>query len=230
MPPVNPRVVTPPADGVWRVARGPDPLHARRADPDTLTSSKSGNRFDSPDSSYGVLYFGTDLRGCFGEVLSRKRPDQALARLVEEDWRDHHFMEVGSVPREWRDRRSDVRVRLRTDRYAYLDVEHPETLEFLRGQLALGLASLGLDDLNLGTVRGPDRRVTRLISSWAWTAADDQGNPMYNGIRYVSKLDNDWECWAVFEDAEMDVADTKPITLDMPELIEVANRYSLRMY
>lgn len=229
MPPVNPKVAVPPAGGVWRVARGPNPLEAKRADPDTLTTSKSGNRFDAADGSYGVLYFGTALQVCFGEVLSRKRPDPALAKLVEEEWRGHSFMEVGNVPRDWRDRRSAVRVKL-DDNFSYLDVEHPDTHEFLRGKLALGLAALGLDDLNVGTVRGPDRRLTRLISHWAYTEADESGAPVYGGLRYISKLNSEWECWAVFEDADIEVVDTKPITLDMAELMEVANHYGLVMH
>ncbi len=228
MPPFNPRLATPPAEGVWRVARGPNPLEARIPDPATLTSSKAGNRFDSRNGAYGVLYFGASLRVCFGEVLARKRPDPKLAALVTNEWREHHFMEVGAVPRDWRDRRSAVRVRLPED-YAYLDVDHPDTHQFLRRELALGLAELGYDDLNIGIVRGNDRRVTRLISQWAWSQSE-QGDAVYAGLRYASKVNTDWECWAVFDDVHLEVLDTKPITLNMPDLIEIANYYGLQVH
>lgn len=228
MPAANPAVVVPPAQGVWRVARGPNPLDAQRPDPATLISSKTGNRFDSPDGSYGVLYFGSALTVCFGEVLARKRPDPALAKLVEAEWRGYSFMEIGAVPRDWRDRRSIVKVALPTD-MAYLDVDHPNTHEFLRRELALGLAALGADDLNIGVVRGQDRRITRLISTWAWSQGDDDGRPTYAGVRYASKIDNDWECWAIFDDVDLEVLDTKPVTLE-PELLAVADRFGLRMH
>lgn len=160
--------------------------------------------------------------------MARKRPDPALAALVEDQWRDHHFMEVGSIARDWRDRRSAVRVSL-PEQFAYLDVDHPDTHQFLRRELALGLAALGYDDLNIGTVRGHDRRVTRLISEWAWSQAE-AGDAIYGGIRYASKINTDWECWAIFDDIEVTVLDTKPITLDMPDLVEIANYYDLRIH
>lgn len=229
MPPANVRVATPPAGGVWRVARGPNPLEARTPDPHTLTSSKAGNRFDSPNGDYGVLYFGSTLRGCFGEVLARKRPDPTLAALVEDDWRGHHFMEIGSVPRDWRDRRSAVKVQLPED-FVYLDVDHPDTHQVLRHELALGLAALGYDDLNIGIVRGDDRRVTRLISQWAWSQGGQGGEAIYDGLRYASKIDSAWECWAVFDDAALTVLDTKPITLSMPDLVDIANYYCIRVH
>lgn len=228
MPPVNPRFVKPPRQGIWRVARGPNPLEARRPDPTTLISSKAGNRFDG--AYYGVLYFGSSLKACFGEVLARKRPDPRLARLVEKEWRDHSFMEIGSVARDWRDRRSAVQVRLSAADLVYLDVDHPDTHLVLRDELALGLAALGHDDLNIGIVRGPDRRVTRLISEWAYSRGGPDGEPVFGGLRYTSKIDNDWECWAVFDDVDLEVLDTKPLTLDMSCLIEIANRYGLRMF
>ncbi len=137
-------------------------------------------------------------------------------------------MEVGAIPRDWRDRRSAVKVQL-PEYMAYLDVDHPDTHQFLRQELALGLAALGHDDLNIGVVRGNDRRVTRLISQWAWSATGDNG-AIYHGLRYMSKIQNDWECWAVFDDAPLEVVDTMPITLDMPELIDIANRYGLRIF
>lgn len=228
MVPVNPRTVSPPADGVWRVARGPNPLDARLPDPHTLTTSKAGNRFDAPDRQYGVLYFATTLSGCFGEVLARKRPDPKLADLVEQEWRGHEFMEVGAVARDWRDRRSAVRVRLPTD-MQYLDVEHPNTHQFLRRKLALGLSALDQDDLDVGVIRGPDRRVTRLISHWAWSQSEPTG-PTYAGIRYLSRIDTRWECWAVFWDVPLKVLDTKPITTDMPDLMDIGDFLGLRIH
>lgn len=86
-----------PKDGLWRVARGPDPLvvGGSKASAD---AGDVGNRFDSPDGSYDVLYFGTTLAGCYGETLARFRPDPRLLAVVEADWREHGFMAVGQCP------------------------------------------------------------------------------------------------------------------------------------
>lgn len=229
MPP-KPRVVDAPA-GIWRIARGSNPLEARIPDPGTLNSSTAGNRFDSPNGEYGVLYFGANLDASFGEVLARKRPDIGLANLVRDEWRDMHFMEPGNVPAEWRSRRSAVQVHIEFDFPVdrFLDVEHKDTILFLRDELALGIAALGYKDLTIGHMRGDDRRVTRLISDWAWRQTDD-GVPVFAGIRYLSKICDDWECFAVFGDVPLEVIQTRPLTLDMPELKRIAEDFDLTMH
>lgn len=230
----------PPRDGVWRVGRGDDPLKFSRPDPATLTAS-SGNRFDT--GNFGVLYFASSLEACFGETLARFRPSPELVSLIGNEWQERGFMEVGAVPADWRLRRTAVRVKLPESR-PYVDIEHVDTHQYLRQRLAPGLAQLDYDDLNVGIVRGPDRRVSRLISGWAYNAAelvdvDEEGQPifgdyLYNGIRYLSKFKNEWECWALFEEEynedDFEVLETKPITPDMPELQKIAAEFGLRIH
>ena len=192
-----------------------------------LGTARSGNRFDSPSGSYRVLYFGTSLTACFGETLARFRPDTHLLSVVKDEWEAMGFMDVSRVPADWRHRRSAVNVSLPADA-PFLDVEHRSTREFLRTTLATGLSALGHDDLDIAAVRGPDRRVTRMISEWAYNATDDKGFAAYQGIRYLSRLDDDWECWAVFEDAEITVNTAMSITLDLEPLQRVAADYGLR--
>ncbi len=218
-----------PSTGIWRIGRGNDPLEVRRPDPSTLMSARTGNRFDSPTGTYGVLYFATDLRACFGETLSRFRPSLAMQALVAAEWRKLGFMEVGAVPREWRQRRTAVQVVLE-DEWNFVDVEARSTHQYLRRELALGLSALGYQDLDVSTVRGPDRRVTRLISDWAYNARDDVGNALFGGIRYCSRLDTGWELWAVFGDVELQPVDSKPILLESPELQEVAAEFGLTIH
>lgn len=44
-----------------------------------------------------MLYFGSDLRACFGETLARFRPDTSLLAVIGSEWRGMGFMDVGSV-------------------------------------------------------------------------------------------------------------------------------------
>jgi RES domain len=216
-----------PSNGVWRIGRGSDPLAFRMPEPNTLLASRSGNRFDSHD--YGVLYFATDIRACFGETLARFRPSPAMKALVEEEWRQRQFMGVGSVPQEWRLRRTAVRVKIDAG-LDFLDVEDRRTLQHLRGPLAMGLSSLGYHDLDVAMVRGSDRRVTRLISNWAYLASNEDGSPRYAGIRYFSRLDSAWELWAVFQDIELDPVETRPIMRQNADLKTVADDFELQVF
>ncbi len=186
---------TPPPDGLWRVARATNPLQPSWCSPEEESSPSSGNRFDTAD--FGVLYFGTLKQCCFGETLARFRPDPELARLVANEWNDLGWMAPGQVPAEWRHRRTLVFANVRTTE-RFLDIESAITREYLRGALALGLSALGATDLDVPTVRGGDRRVTRLISKWAYHQIDSEGNATFAGIRYVSRLNSEWECWAAF--------------------------------
>jgi hypothetical protein len=98
----------------------------------------------------------------------------------------------GSCPREvfpadWRQRRTAVHVRLPPSAI-FVDVDDPLTHQYLRAELAPALAALGVHDLDVSTVRGPDRRITQMISEWAYMAAQDD-QPRYAGLRYCSR------CW-----------------------------------
>ncbi len=218
-----------PKEGVWRIGRGAEPLTVRWGESETLEGTRSGNRFDT--GKFGVLYFASTLEACFGETLARFRPSPKLIALIADEWHELGFMKVGAVPADWRFRRTAVKVLL-PENLPYLDVESPETHQYLRSTLALGLSSLGYDDLDVATVRGKDRRVTRLISEWAYraTVGEDDSTPMYAGLRYLSRLHNAWECWAVFHDIDLKVVDTRPINLEMPELKAVAKLFELQVF
>lgn len=228
---VAPVSVSAPPEGFWRVARGPDPLSVRYPDPKTLLSSRTGNRFDSAGPDYGVLYFGTTLETCFGEVLARLRPSPHLIAVVQDEWHEMNFMGLGSVPAEWRQLRTAARV-VASPEARFLDVEALATHQYLRSELALGLSAMGYNDLDVSILRGPDRRVTRLISEWAYNAtqASDDPTPVYAGVRYLSRLSNEWECWAVFEDTDLAAEETMPITQDLPALKTIAEGFGLTVH
>jgi hypothetical protein len=223
----EPEAVRAPRGGLWRVARGANPL----APPPQREVADGGvNRFDPLTIDSGVLYFGSDLDTCFGETLARLRPSLAVLAVVEEEWRARGFMDAGTVAADWRQRRTAVHIRLPEDAL-FLDAESPKTHQFLRQELALGLSALGFGDLDVAAVRGPDRRVTRLIADWAYLA-EDEGRPRYAGVRYESRLRSGWECWALFddEDMELEVIETLPVTREMPALQRVAGLFELRVF
>jgi hypothetical protein len=222
----------PPPAGLWRVARGDEPLRPSRPAAGEHTAN-SGNRFDSTTGDFGVLYFASTLDGCFGETLARFRPAPDLRALLEEEWQENTgFMDVGAVPADWRHRRTAVRVAVADLVPAkFLDLDSIETRQALREQLAGGLAILGVSDLDEAAVRGGDRRVTRLIAAWAHEATDAAtGTPCYSGIRYASRLTSDWTCWAVFDRVQLEPLEYLPITAEMDSLQRVAKLFDLRVH
>jgi hypothetical protein len=116
--------------------------------------------------------------------------------------------------------------------YQFLDVDDLDTHQVLRGELALGLAALGYTDLDTGLIRGPDRRVTRLVASWAYQQMADGADELYRlaGIRYVSRLSNDRVCWANFPGVELEQRQALPVEREMPDLVAVAERFDHRVF
>jgi len=131
--PRGPKIVESPRSGLWRVGRSPDPLRfSDPLDPGLLENRTTGNRFDSPTGDYRVCYFATTLDACFGETLSRFRPDPGLGAIAHEEG----FMALNEVPADWRHRRLAVRaVPSPSDALSaihFLDVEAAETRALLR--------------------------------------------------------------------------------------------------
>lgn len=54
--------------------------------------------------------------------------------------------------------------------------------------------------------------------------------PRYAGLHYRSRLENEWECWAVFDDVPIQVEEIRPITLNMPELQQAASPLDLTVH
>ncbi len=210
------------------MGRGDDPLSTATPVGADLGDSRVGNRFDSLTGAFRVLYFGTDLEACFGETLSRFRADPKLA-FIDEEWEANRFMARGTVPKDWRMRRTAVRVLIKTDR-RFLDVEALGTRKRLQRLLGPVLALFEVEDLDVAAIRGPDRRVTRLIAEWAWRQVDERGERAFAGLRYLSRIETGWECWAVFDDVDIEELERHPILETTPELLTVAESYGLRVF
>jgi hypothetical protein len=143
-------------------------------------------------------------------------------------------MALGEVPADWRHRRLAVRVTPQPSdaipTLRFLDVEAAETRAVLRNEIGELLAYYGYSNLDVPTVRGADRRVTRWIGRWAYEQRDSDGRLRFAGIRYLSRLSSEWECWALFEDVALDEQERRPITRDDHALKRLADLYGLTVF
>jgi hypothetical protein len=224
--------VAPRAEGLWRVGRsGANRLEFVAPDCVDVESERDGNRFDSFSGRYGTLYFGTTLDVCFAETLARFRPNPRLVARLGDEWESRGWMQPGSVPADWRNGRMISRVEL-ADALPFVDVDHPDTIAYFNRQpeLMAGLGRFGIDELDLGALTGRDRRVTRYIAESFFDAANDDGDPLWSGLRYMSRLGEGWECWAVFEGTNLTETYTPPILPSNPALRSVAERFQLTVH
>lgn len=209
---------------LWRVGRASQPVHFSRIDPVDAAVATAGNRFDVPGGD--VMYAATDPSGSYAETLARLRPSARMRALSQAG--DEGFMSVGSVPAEWRMNRALVAIHP-VQPAPFLDVEATETHTYLTEVMAPVLTSLGIEHLDVARVRGANRLVTRAIALHAYVAMDEDGELLYSGIRYMSKV-GDFECWAIFGGTE--VAEGRRLTVEKndPHLARVAQQFDLTIH
>lgn len=183
--------------------------------------SRGGNRFDVPGS--GVLYLADDPEACFLETLARFRPSASARQALASE--PSTFMALGSVPAQWREERVLAVIRVVAP-LPFLDVDQPQTHTFLTERMGEALRARGLENLDKSHVRGSDRQLTRAIARWAFSATDDQGAPLYGGIRYTSRFD-ELSCYALFKGAEVVRASVEAIRADSPGLESAATKFGL---
>jgi hypothetical protein len=217
---------------VHRIGRAPDPW----AWPDWSYATDEGifgNRYDDPLGAYRVLYASTQRRGCFLETLARFRPDPALVAELAEiagDPRDRRYMTApaGSVPVSWLRRRRVGRARLGGE---FFDVGHSSSLIWLRELLAPRLVHYGIPDLDAAAVRlSVPRRFTQEVGRAIYEQADAAGDRRFAGLRYLSRVGDEFENWALFEPAS--VAAVKPaerLTRDDPDLLSALEQLGLAL-
>ena len=143
-------------------------------------------------------------------------------------------MPAGEVPADWRNQRIVVQAEFMPSallpKPRFLDVEALSTRRELRTELASLLAFYGYEDLDVPTVRGGDRRITRWIAKWVFEQRDTDGLPCFAGIRYLSRLNTEWECWAVFHDVEIKELARQPIERENPALQAIARHFDLTVF
>lgn len=208
----------------WRVERTRPVLAFSQVDVIDASGS-SGNRFDVPGA--GILYTATTPEGAFAETLARFRPKASLLQKMRnvptvDDAQAHP--PPGFIDPSWFDMR-----RLRSlemiEPLPFVDVDDPRTHTYLTEHAARDLFGLGLDNLDVATLRGPDRRVTRAVASWLYARTTPEGTPEFSGIRYASRL-GPYECWAIFDGTTVEAVDEQRIE-DQPELYQVMEAFGL---
>lgn len=223
--PLAPATIEFPSEPVYRVARsGSTLLGSKINEGDSIF--QQGNRFDLVEGR--VIYCATELKGSFAEVLSpfRKAPSE---RIQIEQELDSGFMNHGGIPADWRDRRLIFRVDCKVP-LPFLDLENPATLSFLDNEMASMFFELGVKaPLDISLIRGDNRRLTRAISTWTANQTDEDGEFLYSGIRYKSRL-GDWECWAIFEGTDVEITGTQRIERSNPDLLAIADLYQLTIH
>lgn len=221
----GPKLVEPPPTPLYRVARCSGPLKPSWIAAEDALQPRAGNRFDVVGG--GVIYCGTNVVVCFAETLARYRPTAKMRALMKNV--DPGFVVCGGVPQDWREQRTIVTVNL-IDPLPFVDVDDPVTHEYLTAVMADELTAFGVDVLDVDTVRGKNRLITRAMSSWAYWAVDDDGNLGYSGVRYLSRVLPNEECWAVFDGTDIVENGRQSIQLNHRELRQVADMWGLRLF
>lgn len=168
------------------------------------------NRFDDPGHRKGepepglfrVVYCASSRAGAFGETIARFRKSLRLLsqlRQIEDDEPLDSDLVGGLLPEEWRLNRRIGASHL-DESLRFTNLEDPRAATLLRREMASLLAELGLDDLDFGDLVGRERRVTQNIARCVYEATDEANAPVFDGIRYVSRLNPGWELWALFAD------------------------------
>lgn len=164
-----------------------------------------GGRFDDPGAQWGIpeserfrmLYFATEPAGAIGESIARFRPSpKTIAAggptrgVVSREWSGAH--EVHSMD-------LDSASGFAEDGPRFVDIHTPEAVQQLRLALAARAAELGIGDVDLATLLGPERQLTQRAARHIYERFDRAGRPAFHGIRYLSRHNPDWECWALFD-------------------------------
>jgi hypothetical protein len=241
-------IVKSPSDPVYRVGRAPDPLQSPPwkyaiSEEDHPLYGTFGNRFDDPsgrwgeptDRRYQVIYLCTQPDGAFGETIARFRPSlKLIAQLSKTD--DFNSIDPtlrgGVIPATWPlDRRLGVTTLNPSLRFA--DLEASETIHTLRRspEIAAAAAALGIADIDYGEVNGLSRPFTQLVARYIYRLTDEDGIPIFNGLRYGSRLNlNGWDCWAVYQDRMIHTPEIPiEISLDNPHLRAAADLLGLKI-
>lgn len=226
-------VVPPPRAPVYRVGRMPNPF----APPLWTYARPDGafdGRFDDPGGSRGipvedrfrVLYVASESAGAYGETLAFLRPRLAmLARIGA----GPPGARIGRpiIPRTWRLGRRVGSTVLHSS-LRVVDLAAPETVQALRMPLAGLAVSIGLRDVDHGTLAGPNRRLTQEVARHIYELRDAADQPLYAGMRYLSRLNPSWECWVIFTDRlRHSIVRVDNISANAPGLYEAARILNL---
>lgn len=228
----------PPTTGLFRVGRQPDPF-APPPFPAPLEASTfpvtSGNRWDAPDGNFRTLYWASSAEAALGETLAAFRTSPGVAERInafldgDADPDTDPTAISGEVPAEFFASRALARAQIHGD-YPFFDVDDAELHVILTYDLADLLRTLGLREVDRGAVMSPDRRLTRPIAGALRRRSGRSDTTAYAGIRYESRLDRRWECWAHWEMFRVSRRlSNEPLTPTHPAVLSAAGRLGLTL-
>lgn len=211
---------------LWRVERIDPALRFSQLNPVDVMNARAGNRFDIPGA--GVLYGATAPEGGFAETLAGFRPKASMIGAFSQIETDPGRVGPGEVPASWLTSR-----RLRefevTGSLPFVDIEATATHTYLTREAAPVLRHQELENLDVSDVRGPNRLLTRAIASWLYLRTDEHGQPLYAGIRYMSRL-GEFECWAIFDGTPVELRATHDLKRTDPALRAVLELFGMAIH
>lgn len=191
-----------------------------------------GNRYDDPRGEYRVLYASSRRDGAFAETLARFRMDLGIASKfssIEGDPEDEGYPDPvpgGVVPNEWPSARAAGTAMHEGN---FVDIAHSDSLAYLRFALADRVLHYGFDDLDAGELhRRAPRAFTQEISRYVFEHARDEAGRPVAGVRYRSRLGEEFVNWAIFEPNAPSAARSDPIEPSDADLQSVIEKFGLR--
>jgi hypothetical protein len=136
----------------------------------------------------------------------------------------------GLISMVWRQHRHIGRTQL-DPALQFADLATAFSLQYLRQTLASLAAKLNLSDIDLSAVTSQHRQFTQACARHIYDVRDDGGRPRFAGIRYLSRFNPHWACWAIFDDRFRHApgwpSRPEPIAADDTDLLEVASIFRL---
>lgn len=248
------QLAPPPSHFIYRVAgtRRRDSIPFNPLNPAPWGSQFKG-RFDDPRISedghdtggcFRVVYFASRLVGAFGEKIQEFMPDPEAMRKYFQGTPPYDPDLLGTrIPRGWSNTYWIGKTLLHPE-LRLLDLYETRTHRALNIAeelepyiVALEEAQKGIleegkkEIINVSTLTGRNkvqRELTRQIALYAYQQFDSFRRPRFHGIRYMSHLNPQWECWAVFHDRIMHSPEPpQGFTNAHPDLKEAADHLAI---
>ncbi|PJI93708.1 hypothetical protein [Luteimicrobium subarcticum] len=215
--------------------------------------ARSWSRFDTAGGS--TLYFSQTRRGAFSETIQDYRPtpgrqgafERTAANLgmsaddlyeaVRDEWSEAAFMQIGHLPRAFRQARALFTVTINEDGW-WIAPEHADSRYALAAQLDDPAQTLGHEHLDRHTILGHDRRFTTTLASMMRDAVLDDGTlPLGAAWQSDPGWDLSYAYWMRSRDDGLDdkpsdpTADSGQEISDLdPDLLEIAGKYRIKLH
>lgn len=231
--------VSPPSTGLWRVGRLPNPVDVPPA-PEALIDDDrpllETNRWDDSQGDFSTLYCGTTPEACFAETLAPFRKTNVVSRIdlfMKEDPDEGADFDLtsGAVPADYIHSRALAHFNVNESR-TFIDIDHPQTHSALNTSLGWVPPKYGFKEFDRGLLMTQDRRITRRVARHYYDLSQASDHHAWCGIRYQSRLDADYECWAMFVPPlpfDPKTAEVTQLTWADERLRAVAERLSLAL-